>query len=265
VSEAADPAGAAGRHPIPSALLHDMRTPLNHVIGYSELMMEQAEEEGHAGLLPHLRKVCAAAHHLVALIGESFESTPAAGEPVAGADGEEPGAARWDERLETVATAGASAAGRGSLLVVDRDGPRRDVLSRLLERQGYAVARAADGPEALAMLRAGPFDVVLLDVTTPEGDGCEVLRRIRADDRLKQLAVIATSTATDVEAVARCLEMGAEDHLTGPLHPALLDARVRASLERKRARDRENYLLEQLQDSRRRVEGLGTPGRMPLR
>lgn len=69
------------RHPLPSALLHDLRTPLNHIIGYSELMMEKTQEEDLTALLPHLQKVCAAARHMVDLIDENFEPSPGA-EPV---------------------------------------------------------------------------------------------------------------------------------------------------------------------------------------
>jgi signal transduction histidine kinase len=91
VSELEDSTIEPQRHQLPSGLLHDLRTPLNHIIGYSEWMMEQAQEEDPSGLLPHLQKVCAAAHHMAALIRENFESSPGPEETLADA-------ARPDER-----------------------------------------------------------------------------------------------------------------------------------------------------------------------
>lgn len=82
MNEPDPPPPGASRHPLPATLMHDLRTPLNHIIGYSELLMEQAEEEGHPGLLPHLEKVRAAGHHLLGLLDEHFVAsrTPEAGE-----------------------------------------------------------------------------------------------------------------------------------------------------------------------------------------
>jgi PleD family two-component response regulator len=84
-------------------------------------------------------------------------------------------------------------------------------------------------------------------------DGFEVLRRLGADDRLRHVAVIVVSALSDPESVARCIELGADDYLSKPFDSILLRARVSASLERKRARDREAYLLEQLRENRRRL------------
>jgi K+-sensing histidine kinase KdpD len=72
------PHGAV-RHELPPELLHELRTPLTQIIGYSEMLMEQADEAGHEGYLPDLRKVNAAGYRLLALMEESFHSVrPAA-------------------------------------------------------------------------------------------------------------------------------------------------------------------------------------------
>jgi PleD family two-component response regulator len=245
--------GDAERFALPPRLMHDLRTPLNHIIGYSELMMEEAHEAGHTGLLPQLQKVGAAGHHLLALINEHFHSsrsTDAAPLPEAVP---EPLPAPVEVTAES---ARASAAARGSLLVVDDVAANRDVLSRRLKRQGYWVAEAETGRQALDMLRAYTFDLVLLDIMMPGMDGFEVLRRLGADDRLRHVAVIVVSALSDPESVARCIELGADDYLSKPFDSILLRARVSASLERKRARDREAYLLEQLRENRRRLREL---------
>jgi PleD family two-component response regulator len=263
VTELNGPPFASHRHPLPSGLLHDLRTPLNHIIGYSELMIEEAQGEDPSSLLlPHLQKVSAAAHHMATLITENFEAGPRPAEPLGKAAREEqppmaePVVWRTGTRQQTASGDLASAAARGSLLIVDDDEANRVVLTRRLKRQGYAVAAAENGERALDMLHADTYDAVLLDIVMPDPDGFEVLRRIKADARLKHLPVIVTSSLAEVESAARCIELGAEDYLIKPFHPTLLQARVGASLERKRARDRERYLFEQLQENYRRLQSL---------
>jgi two-component system sensor histidine kinase/response regulator len=74
------------RHPLPPELIHDLRTPLTQIIGYSEMLMEQAHEAGHDGYLPDLQKVTAAGYRLLALIEASFQPLRPAGTPAAGPD-----------------------------------------------------------------------------------------------------------------------------------------------------------------------------------
>lgn len=247
------------RHPVPSALLHDLRTPLNHIIGYSELVMEQAEADGQTDLLPHLQKVRAAGHHMVSLLDQHFVSIP--GGPSTGAGGHDAApAARSPAPMKRAAPAAAaataSAAGRGSLLIVDDAAADRDLLSRRLAQLGYSVHAAENGPRALEMLGAGTFDLVLLDIFMPEMDGYEVLRRIREDERLRRIPVVMISANMEVERVVQCIELGAEDYVSKPFDPALLGARIGGTLERKRARDRETYLLAQLHADQRRLKAL---------
>jgi len=77
------PATAAPvRHELPPELLHDLRTPLAQIIGYSELLMEQAQEAGDHGYVTDLRKVSAAGYRLLAMMEENFQSVrPAAAGP----------------------------------------------------------------------------------------------------------------------------------------------------------------------------------------
>ena len=85
----------------------------------------------------------------------------------------------------------------GTLLVVDDDELNRDMLSRRLERKGYAVAVSPDGPGALALVADRPFDLVLLDVMMPGLSGLEVLRILRERHPATELPVImATARAT---------------------------------------------------------------------
>ena len=84
---------------------------------------------------------------------------------------------------------------------------------------------------ALDMLSAEHFDLVLLDILMPGMNGLEVLRRLKADDRLRHLPVIMISALTDIDNVAQCLQIGADDYLPRPYNATILRARVDALLE----------------------------------
>ena len=122
----------------------------------------------------------------------------------------------------------------GSILVVDDDPINRRLLARALDALGHAVLTAADGREALEVLRAREPDVVLLDIVMPGMDGVTVLERIKADPDLRGVPVIMVSALEDVDGVIRCIELGAEDYLPKPFDPVLLRARVRAGLDKRR-------------------------------
>jgi class 3 adenylate cyclase len=125
----------------------------------------------------------------------------------------------------------------GRILVVDDDLPNRIKLSLNLQSQGHTVALAENGSQALTMLQAEPFDLILLDILMPQMDGFQVLSRLQQHDTLRDLPVIVISALDEMDSVVACIEMGAEDHLTKPFDPVLLKARINASLEKKRLRD----------------------------
>jgi DNA-binding response OmpR family regulator len=118
-------------------------------------------------------------------------------------------------------------------------------LKRTLEQQGHTVALAENGRQALDMLDAGRFDLLLLDILMPEMDGFEVLASLKADPMRRDLPVIVISALDEMDSVIRCIGMGAEDFLPKPFNPLLLRARLGACLEKKRLRDQEvEYLLQ---------------------
>ena len=129
------------------------------------------------------------------------------------------------------------------LLVVDDNKVNRLLLIRALELQGHRAAGAENGRLALEMLEREPFDLVLLDIAMPEMDGYQVLERLLANPQLRDLPVIVTSAVEGMEAVVRCIELGADDYLHKPVNPVLLKARVNASLEKKRLRDVQKELV----------------------
>ncbi|MDQ6911343.1 MAG: response regulator [Verrucomicrobiota bacterium] len=241
MSELKFPVGEAARHPLPSRLIHDLRTPLNHIIGFSEILIEQAtaKEQGQKDSVSDLQKIHAAGKRLLGLIDDSFHS-------VAEPETRAPRATSVERPPAAAASIKNDAAVPGFVLVVDDVENNREVLSRRLERQGYAVATAENGKQALKKLHAQTFDLVLLDIMMPEMDGYEVLHHLKANDGLSHIPVIMISALSELDSIVRCIEMGAEDYLPKPFEPTLLKARIGACLEKKRARDRERELAAAL-------------------
>jgi CheY-like chemotaxis protein len=135
----------------------------------------------------------------------------------------------------------------GRILVVDDNQVNRMVLTRSLNQEGYSVATAADGREALERLRQPPsFDVVLLDIMMPEVDGYAALGQIKGDKALQHIPVIMITAVDELDSIVRCIELGATDYLPKPFNAAILRARIGASLAAKRLRDLELEYLEQV-------------------
>ena len=152
------------------------------------------------------------------------------------------------------------------ILVVDDNEMNRDMLARRLLRQGHAVETAIHGREALSMLQASAFDLVLLDIMMPEMNGYELLEHLRGDPLFRHLPVILISALDDADSVVKGIEMGADDHLPKPFNPHILRARVGASLAKKRLHDREQMharMLEREIDIAREIQAGFLPARLP--
>ena len=135
----------------------------------------------------------------------------------------------------------------GRVLVVDDTPFNRQLLTKLLRTIGHEPFEAADGRAALDFLRDPanpPMDVVLLDILMPEMDGYETLAALKADPTLRHLPVIVISGVDELDSVVRCIDMGAADYLPKTVDPAILRARIAASLGQKRLRDLEREAIE---------------------
>lgn len=140
-------------------------------------------------------------------------------------------------------------ASRGRVLVVDDAAINLKLLERALRNEGYEPVLAANGSEALALLRSDvghSVDLVLLDILMPILDGYETLAAIKADPALRHLPVIMITAVEETESAVRCIELGATDYLPKPFNAAILRARLGASLAAKRLRDLELEYLEQV-------------------
>jgi len=115
------------------------------------------------------------------------------------------------------------------ILVVDDEQSYRDALSVALQREGFLVETAADGPEAIARFDATKPALVLLDVMLPKISGVDVCRDLRARSRVP--IIMVTARNSEIDAVVG-LEVGADDYVTKPFRLRELIARVRAALRR---------------------------------
>ena len=239
-----------------SRLRHDLLSPLNAIIGYSEMLQEEAQEQSQECFIPDLQKMCSAAYELLALMNDSLTSL----EPETGRKAPELETSAPHAKSRTTGTtirrtneanADILGTGHGTLLVVDDNEVNLDMLSRRLVRQGHTVVLARNGLQALEILKEDDFDLMLLDVMMPEMDGLQVLERIKADDNLRHIPVIMLSALDETDSVVRCIEMGAEDYLPKPFNPVLLSARIGACLEKKRLHDQEVSHLQQLEQESR--------------
>jgi len=120
------------------------------------------------------------------------------------------------------------------VLVVDDEPTVREVVQHYLEREGYRVEVARDGPQALDAVAAHPPDLVILDLMLPTVDGLDVCRQVRASGATP--VIMLTAKGGEADRVLG-LELGADDYVVKPFGPRELVARVRSVLRRTQASD----------------------------
>jgi two-component system response regulator RegX3 len=153
------------------------------------------------------------------------------------------------------------------ILLVEDEIALSDPLSFLLEREGYEIEVAADGPSAIAAFDRAGADLLLLDLMLPGLPGTEVCREIRARSNVPIIMLTAKDSEIDIVVG---LELGADDYVTKPYSTRELLARIRAVLRRRiDAEDFDDALLEggrvKMDVDRHTVEVDGEPVPMPLK
>jgi len=215
--EAANRLERTNGSPGQAANTHDLMNILTALRGYAEMLREDIGHT-HRGLEAGLS----------ALLGTVQTAHGKRAEP--------PGE---DSRIGTLEP--------GFILAVDDLKENRELVARSLSRLGHFVITAANGEEALRALEQSDVDVVLLDLVMPGMDGREVLRRIKDHPDWRATPVIVISGNQDMDGIIECIEAGADDYLFKPFNPVLLQARIKAGIERKRWHDREELYRQQLE------------------
>ncbi|QGX03634.1 adenylate/guanylate cyclase domain-containing protein [Beggiatoa leptomitoformis] len=244
-----------------STMRHDLRTPINALIGYSEMLVEDFCTEGILDFCQDLQKIVTSSRHLLIVISE-LSHFAQRNDPAKLL--ESPALSQGDLSIDAVLHTMRSAVqqpvefvmGEARLLVVDDKESNRDLLSRRLDRQGFHVDIAVNGLQALQKVQEFRYDLVLLDIIMPEMNGFQVLGAIKSDPALRHLPVIMISALDEIDSVVHCIEMGAEDYLQKPFNQVILNAKISATLERKRLRDMEQAYVEQIQREQEKSEKL---------
>jgi len=237
-------------------LRHDLRTPINAIKGYGEMLLEDAQDAGAPeSFVRDLGKLLAESEDLLgridALVEFTHEDVQAAADAPApvirGLIGGVPLTEADKPDKQQVPS---------RILVVDDHKSNRDLLQRRLSREGHTIETAESGKRALEVMDRGGVDLVLLDLLMPDMSGYEVLCRLKADPRHRDVPVVMISALDDLGSIVRCIEAGAEDYLPKPFEAVLLRARINSCLEKKRLRDRERKILEELRVEKEKSEAL---------
>jgi CheY-like chemotaxis protein len=151
---------------------------------------------------------------------------------------------------------------KATILIVDDVPKNIQVLGHVLDREGYLIAAATNGRQALGMIDKVKPDLVLMDIMMPEMDGFEACRRIKEIPALKEIPIILLTAKTETDDIVRGFEMGAVDYLTKPFNPRELAVRVQTHIELKRARDTQKKLVIKLKTALKQVKQLS--GLLPI-
>jgi signal transduction histidine kinase len=226
---------------------HDLLNWLNQIIGYAEILSEEAQSCGQENLLADLDKINFAARQILERLEILFSCSQICKLPDCnGISPERNQKPHLNPARNKIPSSKHLASGR--ILIVDDNPSNQEILSRRLKQQGHQVELADSGVQALVMLSENSFDLVLLDVMMPDMDGYEVLQQVKSNLSMNTVPVIMISACADIDYVINCIEMGAEDYLPKPFNSTLLKARIDATLEKKRLREQElTYISQAMQ------------------
>jgi adenylate cyclase len=238
--------GAAELAEFRRTLRHDLRTPINAIKGYAEMLREDAADTGAETFAADLDKLLKEATLILdridGLVTFSVGDAPPPEKSARSSEDSDAPANMIASLLKDVRPVAGSDAdlrtvGPGRILVVDDNASNRGLLFRRLQRQGHTVLQAEDGAGALLLVEREPLDLILLDLMMPGISGYDVLVQLKGNARFREIPVIMISALTELDSIVRCIDAGADDYITKPFDPTLLRARVGASLERKRLHD----------------------------
>jgi len=132
-----------------------------------------------------------------------------------------------------------------TVLVVDDDRSALDILTRLLEKEGFTPVPANSGRRALELLATQTVDVILLDVMMPEMDGFQVCGELRAQESTRDIPVILVTAKDDMETRLTGMKLGVSEFLAKPINKHDLFARVRAQLHQRDLSQGISQILDQ--------------------
>ena len=220
---------------------HDLRTPINGIKNYSEMIIEELEETENSFLTLPFSELIQSAEKILRIIdsiGRNI-SSPTKEDYIQTSD--------EDDQSWYVLEG-------GTVLIIDDNRDNREVLRRRLQKAGLTVIEAEDGFEGMKKVEQNDIDLILLDIMMPRLNGYEVLDRLKAKEDLSYIPVLMITSVNELSSIVRCIEAGADDYLPTPFNPVLLRARISACLEKKRHADKEKTFTKQLETAQRQLE-----------
>ena len=230
-----------------SELRHNLRTPLNAIIGYSEILMEDFEDDLSEECLKDLNTILTLSRETETAIERFVDFIKGDLNEKAAEDSEQGQIQNAESLFRSLGDIDYSLDIddylKGSdVLIVDDNKTNCEVLERRLTQNGLSCRVALDGTTAIKEVDAKTPDLILLDVMLPDINGLELLKRFRKNHDRDELPIIMVSAFNDVDSTAKCIKLGASDYLPKPLNGTILMAKSIASLEAKYFRAREQEL-----------------------
>jgi two-component system phosphate regulon response regulator PhoB len=121
---------------------------------------------------------------------------------------------------------------KAAVLIVEDDGEIQEMLSLAFSGEGWKLLQAGTGEEGIGLLEKHGADCIILDIMLPGMDGLKCLKKIKAEDRFKNIPVILATARGEEPDIVTGLELGADDYVVKPYSPRVLIARIRAALRR---------------------------------
>ena len=233
-------------HRFGSMLRMELRTPLSTIVGYCKMLLEKAP----AGAIADLAKIDTAARQMLSLVNNivhlAQQQLPTLTAPESAPKltiEHSTTANTMHSTTDTLALLDRESPTPpirdGTILAIDDNPPNGDSIACQLKRQGYLMTTATTATQAFRLLKATPFDLILINVIMPGIDGLEMLRQLKQDESLKHIPEIVLSALGEIESAVKCMKLGAADYVQKPFDLTLLDAKIGVYLEQKRLRDRQ--------------------------
>lgn len=222
-----------------AAKSHDLRSPLNAVIGYSELLLEKLAQGSSDDLTGDVEKIREVSRRLLGVVAQMTQEP--APDALKGAEpkpeGKPAASGSLTESLaaEPLREEAALPDAAGPILIIDDDGELRDLMARFLETEGYDVETTADGAAGLERARQLRPAAITLDLHMPGMDGWAVLKALKEDPDLMRTPVIMLTGRGNERVAARALRQGVDDYLIkGDISALTLRRAVKGVLEKSR-------------------------------
>ncbi|MCA9415241.1 MAG: response regulator [Candidatus Omnitrophica bacterium] len=222
---------------------HDLTNPLNPIIGYSEMLLEESEDLEDNPYASDLIKIRTTGRALLRWVSEGLSTSSLS---MVRNNGAEPEVSQ-DQEVRPYEGSESEEIECSCVLIVEDNPDNQELLARLLARFGCKATPVDTGEAALEALEDGQFDLVLLDIGLPGISGFEVLTSLRKRFTPAELPVIMATALDNTEDVVRAFDLGANDYVTKPLDKAVVLARSKTQIALKKSQEKIRNLVEGLE------------------